>query len=488
MSATDRRIPIIVLAGQSNANSTQLSLEAFKQVAAAGGMLVHMAMNGSALSDRLDTGSGTWNAATGTVPMGVNLTALCAQLWSILNPGSPSYVPGAYLDSVIWVQGEADAFNSGAAADYGANLRAVHAELTARFGTHDLVVSALSDAPDAYRSFAGNHAANCDMIRAQQRALADDLATVQLVDPDQVAARAGMTADAMFRWDYVHYDDSTGFAGLLGRTLAAAALGPAGAGASALATRTPQVAQVHAGTAGNDAFTVSLSAFRQVMAGPGHDAVTVIAPPTDLSLIEVTSASTRILAGVGATARILDLIAVEEVTLGAGHDTVVLGGGVTTVTTGAGVDRATGFARDEVFNMGRGNDLAHGGTGNDTLRGDDGNDQLWGDADNDFIFGGTGNDTLQGDDGADVLSGGRGNDALTGGAGADVFVFGLAGGLDCITDFNPDEDMVQLLGISAGQLTLRAQGADVLLTAGTTRVILTNVSPDAFDHGNLVFL
>ena len=62
MPIADRRIPIVVLAGQSNANSTQLSMEVFRPVATSGGMLVHLAVNGSALSDRLVTGSGNWNA------------------------------------------------------------------------------------------------------------------------------------------------------------------------------------------------------------------------------------------------------------------------------------------------------------------------------------------------------------------------------------------------------------------------------------------
>jgi hypothetical protein len=184
MQTPPPRIPIVVLAGQSNANSVQLGVEVFRHVVQNGGMMVHAAYNGSALSERLNTGAGSWNAATATAPMGANLAALMTQLWSILNPASPSYVPGAYLESVIWVQGEADAFSTAAAAEYGQNLRAMHAALTSRFGAHDMVLSGLSDAPHDYRSFAGNHAQNWDTIQAQQRSVADALGSVRLPRPD----------------------------------------------------------------------------------------------------------------------------------------------------------------------------------------------------------------------------------------------------------------------------------------------------------------
>ncbi len=77
MPTSPPRIPIVVLAGQSNANSVQLGTEIFRQVVQNGGMMVHAAFNGSALSERLNTGSGNWNAATATTPMGSNLAALC---------------------------------------------------------------------------------------------------------------------------------------------------------------------------------------------------------------------------------------------------------------------------------------------------------------------------------------------------------------------------------------------------------------------------
>lgn len=480
------RIPIVVLAGQSNANSVQLGVEVFRHVAQNGGMLVHAAYNGSALSERLNTGSGNWNAATATTPMGSNLAALVTQLWSILNPASPSYVPGAYLESVIWIQGEADAWFSAAAAEYGANLRALHATLTSRFGAHDLVLSGLSDAPHGFRSFGGGHAQNWDTIQAQQRAVASDLGTVHLVNPDQVAAAGRVSADDMFRWDFIHYDDATGFAGMLGRSLAQAALQP-GFEANSVSQRVAPPPLL-AGTAGNDSFSLSLTSFRQVMAGPGWDKVTVWSGATSVSLIEVSSTSTRVIDKTPGSTRILDLIAVEEVNLGAGHDTVRLAGGVTAVNTGAGNDWVTGFARDEYLRLGGGNDFGYGAGGDDIIWGDDGNDKLWGSEGADVLYGGTGNDTLWGGNGNDVLTGGYGNDVMTGDAGSDIFVFSGRSGTDRISDFDSSEDLLHFVGIRSSAVRITQVGDDVVVSGGYTKVILEDVSVQNFGLGDIVFL
>jgi Ca2+-binding RTX toxin-like protein len=481
------RIPIVVLAGQSNANSVQLGVEVFRHVAQNGGMMVHAAYNGSALSERLNTGSGNWNAATASTPMGSNLAALCTQLWSILTPGSPSHVPGAYLESVIWVQGEADAFSATAAAEYGANLRALHATLTGRFGAHDMVLSGLSDAPHDFRSFAGNHAQNWDAIQAQQRAVAAGLGTVHLVNPDQIAANARLSAGDMFRGDFIHYDEATGFAGLLGRSLAQAALHP-GISPQSITTGHVTPPPALAGTAGNDSFTVMLSGFGQVMAGPGHDKVTALSGTGSVSLIEVSSASTRIIDQTFGSPRILDLIAVEEVTLGAGHDTVRLGGGIRVVNAGAGNDGVTGFAVAELFRLGRGNDSGFGAAGSDTLWGEDGHDWLWGSDGADMLYGGNGNDTLSGGAGDDLVSGGHGSDVLTGDAGADVFVFSGRGGTDRITDFDPAEDLLHFVGGSRSSVRFTQAGDDVLVVAGLTQVLLDDVALQDFSLHHMVFL
>lgn len=133
------------------------------------------------------------------------------------------------------------------------------------------------------------------------------------------------------------------------------------------------------------------------------------------------------------------------------------------------------------------NDTLVGGAGHDLLYGQEGDDQLFGGADQDRLLGGSGKNYLSGGTGEDLLSGGSGNDklvgnagndillgvnksaapklneidTLTGGAGADTFILGdsnsvfyddvnpvMAGKRDyaLITDFNPNEDKIQLTG------------------------------------------
>ena len=76
---------------------------------------------------------------------------------------------------------------------------------------------------------------------------------------------------------------------------------------------------------------------------------------------------------------------------------------------------------------------------------------------------------LYGDAGDDFLIGGAGDDSLTGGTGADTFVFEDGGGHDTITDFDADNDTIDLSlvseAITFSDLTFTA------LTDGTGTVI-----------------
>ncbi len=96
-----------------------------------------------------------------------------------------------------------------------------------------------------------------------------------------------------------------------------------------------------------------------------------------------------------------------------------------------------------------GNFTYNGFNGNDTIQGDQ---HAVGDADtinggngNDHLSGGSGDDVFSGGRGNDVLNGGAGNDVLTGGLGNDTFQFAFASGTDQITDFNVNNDYIQLL-------------------------------------------
>ncbi|MFB2933881.1 hypothetical protein ACE1B6_01245 [Aerosakkonemataceae cyanobacterium BLCC-F154] len=132
-------------------------------------------------------------------------------------------------------------------------------------------------------------------------------------------------------------------------------------------------------------------------------------------------------------------------------------------------DNLAGGAADDNISGDAGNDKITGGDGNDSLFGDSNNDLINGGRGNDFVFGGTGSDRIFGDDGDDILTGvnavldkGFGEiDLLTGGDGSDRFVLGdtqeffysdgdvNTSGINdyaLITDFNPEEDRIQLSG------------------------------------------
>ncbi|MEH2412684.1 calcium-binding protein [Nostoc sp.] len=93
----------------------------------------------------------------------------------------------------------------------------------------------------------------------------------------------------------------------------------------------------------------------------------------------------------------------------------------------------------------QGNYQIYGYEGNDTLIGGSGDDYLDGGDGDDSLVGGDGNDVLTGGSGSDTLVGGDGNDVLTGGSGSDTFVLNYSGGgIDRITDFSVDDDVLQI--------------------------------------------
>ncbi len=166
-----------------------------------------------------------------------------------------------------------------------------------------------------------------------------------------------------------------------------------------------------------------------------------------------------------------------DVILGAGNDLYdgrgaslvsgsVLGDiGNDTLIGGQADDRLSGGGQNDSLDGGAGDDTLLGDAGNDTLRGGAGDDDLGGGGGEDLLVGGAGDDTLDGGAGTDTIRGGAGDDVIfgrtgadlmAGGPGADTFVFasvaeiGLAAGSrDRITDFRPDEDVIDLSAIDA---------------------------------------
>jgi Ca2+-binding RTX toxin-like protein len=142
-----------------------------------------------------------------------------------------------------------------------------------------------------------------------------------------------------------------------------------------------------------------------------------------------------------------------------GDDTIFGLGGDDTLSGDRGQDLLFGNQGDDSLNGGRGSDTLNGGKGNDTLFGDRGNDLLLGGFGNDFLNGELGSDTLVGVNSNEEKPGLGEIDTLTGGSGSDVFELGnrsrayyndlnssSAGTSDyaLITDFNPNEDFIQL--------------------------------------------
>ena len=168
----------------------------------------------------------------------------------------------------------------------------------------------------------------------------------------------------------------------------------------------------------------------------------------------------------------------DSVTAGAGSTGSVLmgGSGNDTIEGGARIDDILGGSGDDSLSGGGGSDLIRGGTGNDTILGGEGNDLLYGDggddsieggegnddiyggsgndtlsggAGNDLLFGGSGDDSVDGGTGDDTLYGGVGNDTLTGGEGSDTFVIVDDSGTTTITDFDVDNDKIDLGDLGA---------------------------------------
>ncbi len=480
MAAT-QSIPILILAGQSNANNSDIIKASLDRAQAMGGMLVHLAVNGSPLSSLLDGGGGDWSAG-GNPGQGELFRALLRQLDGLLNPASATYVPGAYLDGMIWLHGGADIFSAAAAQSYGSNLAALNAAMTARFGTHDLVISGMATASLTNRDLTEGQTRNWLAVQAAQTDLAASSPRIHLVDPDLVARTAGITDAQMFQSDYIHYSSTHGYAAGLGRALALAAL------PGTAANPDPSGFSYRAGTTRDDSLTLGASGMVQVWAGKGTDSVTLASRTIGVTVTDTGPTNARIVGQTGGPALFVDLNAVESLRLTAGTDDVHLGGGITSVSTLSGNDRVIGSAAAEQIWLGNGHDYAFGQGGDDRLFGGYGSDSLWGAGGNDALFGGSGNDRLGGDAGADTL---------TGGAGADVFVFngpgfsgsGFSGSgdTDVITDFTNGVDKLQFEGAVWSDLRIigTAQGSQIV--TADIRVTVLNIRPTQIDPGDFIF-
>lgn len=476
MPLPPRSIPIVVMAGQSNANNGDIIEVTFRQVAASGGLLVHRAVNGSPLSARLDNGGGDWSAGGGSGE-GEHLAVLQKQLDSLLNPASASYLPGAYLASVIWIHGGADIYSYHAASTYQSGLSTLNDRLTDRYGCHNMVIAGMADASFLQRDLPENLAENWLRVQAAQQDLAAADPDIALVDPDLVAQARDIRASDMFISDHIHYSNRAGFATHLGTALAEAALQSVPRPSDTAAGARPVVA--FTGTLGNDSFTMPASGIAQVLGNSGFDSVALTDRTTGVTVSLLSATNHRIVDPAGGADLFVDLIMVESLVLTAGKDQVAMGGTLTEVRTMGGNDRVGGSAAAETIYLGDGHDYAFAFGGNDRIYGDSGNDTLWGDTGYDQLFGGAGRDRLVG---------GKGHDTLTGGSGADEFVFYAAEGKDVVTDFRNGEDKLWFRGQQWDDVRVVVSGADTHVKGDKISVMLLNVSADLLDVTDFLFM
>ncbi len=483
MVVAARSIPIIVLAGQSNANSAGIGMSVFDQVRAEGGLYVHVAVNGSSLGPDPYQLKGDWNPfGGGTATAGANLDSLINQISAMLDPASPFYVPGAYLDKMVWVQGEADAWFSALAASYQRNLTALRAAMTDQFGAHDMVISALSDAAIDAANPTDIRRANYQAVQQAQLAVAAGDAGVYLVDPDSVAAANGYTRSTMLFGDMVHYNVPTGFAATLGRALMQA--GPSVNNPAAPSSGETDLQYV-TGSLLNDSLSMAAVGLGQAYGAAGIDLMTLTGR-SDGVRVQSGGMDAILVTANGGEAFHLDLVSIEQLVLTAGSDRVVMAASLAMVDTGRGSDQVIGRALNDVIYLRGGWDMADGGMGHDFVFGGAGSDLVSGGDGNDLLWGGNGSDQLSGGAGADTLSGGAGDDRLTGGDGPDVFVFGPGGGSDRITDFADGADLIAVQGLPQ-TLSISGTAFSTTVTVGDITLVIDGVDSTLITSADFIF-
>ncbi|HEX7053194.1 MAG TPA: putative Ig domain-containing protein [Burkholderiales bacterium] len=132
----------------------------------------------------------------------------------------------------------------------------------------------------------------------------------------------------------------------------------------------------------------------------------------------------------------------------------------------AGDDEIAGFAGDDILNGGDGDDYLEGGSGNDILRGGDGMDDLeeFG-AGNNLVDAGPGDDLVV-VDGHSLVIGGAGDDWIENNGSGSVILFNPGDGHDTIYAYEGDFALSLGGGLTAADLSLTADGDDLVLAAG----------------------
>lgn len=164
---------------------------------------------------------------------------------------------------------------------------------------------------------------------------------------------------------------------------------------------------------------------------------------------------------------------------GAGSDTAYFGFLTTPLSLSLAVAAAQSISASEGADIVREIENLTGGAGNDTLTGDDADNRLDGSAGQDRLNGGAGNDTLIGGSGNDSLTGGAGNDFYSVGETGDVVTEQASGGTDTL------QAAITLTLPAQVENLLLAPGAQLSGTGNTLNNILTgNEAPNTLSGGD----
>jgi Ca2+-binding RTX toxin-like protein len=149
--------------------------------------------------------------------------------------------------------------------------------------------------------------------------------------------------------------------------------------------------------------------------------------------------------------------------------TVDGGGGSVTIVNGTGMP--------DMFEVrfGGGTVWTYNDIMNQSLTGTEEADVITGDYQDNILLGRGGDDVLNGDHGDDILEGGAGNDSVAGGDGTDTYRFARGDGDDVVSDWNPGNVLEFSVGILPGDVRVRVDGPDIILTVnnggGSVRLV-----------------
>jgi Ca2+-binding RTX toxin-like protein len=141
------------------------------------------------------------------------------------------------------------------------------------------------------------------------------------------------------------------------------------------------------------------------------------------------------------------------------------------VIGGLGSDSITGSTGNNVLDGGA-------GIGNDSIDGGAGNDTLFGGAGHDQLFGGVGTDSIDGGAGNDTIVGGAGNDTLLGGDGNDSFSYAFGDGVDSYSG-GTGADALSITGTAGNDaLSVVFDGTSISSFTGGTISGIESISAD----------